>query len=38
VEHDVSRDPQQRAGKYCWQASQRMQGAPPKQAAVIASR
>ncbi|WP_412525777.1 hypothetical protein [Burkholderia lata] len=33
------RDPQQRAGKYWWQASQRMQDAQPKQsAAALASR
>ncbi|MBN3794594.1 hypothetical protein [Burkholderia sp. Ac-20392] len=33
------RDPQQRAGKYWWQASQRMQDAQPKQsAATLASR
>ncbi|MCU9954780.1 hypothetical protein OEJ37_15570 [Burkholderia sp. BKH01] len=32
------RDPQQRAGKYWWQASQRMQEVQPKDAAVVASR
>ncbi|UVE65222.1 hypothetical protein L2Y90_15505 [Burkholderia pyrrocinia] len=32
------RDPQQRAGKYWWQASQRMQEVQPKNAAVVASR
>lgn len=33
------RDPQQRAGKYWWQASQRMQDAQPKQnAAALAAR
>ncbi|WP_321784606.1 hypothetical protein [Burkholderia pyrrocinia] len=32
------RDPQQRAGKYWWQASQRMQEVPPKNAAALASR
>ncbi|VWD19034.1 lipoprotein [Burkholderia lata] len=32
------RDPQQRAGKYWWQASQRMQDAQPKSAAALASR
>ncbi|KAG8154115.1 hypothetical protein [Burkholderia catarinensis] len=31
------RDPQQRAGKYWWQASQRMQDAQPKNAAAVAS-
>ncbi|MGP8475707.1 hypothetical protein [Burkholderia sp. PR2] len=32
------RDPQLRAGKYWWQASQRMQDAQPERAAAIASR
>ncbi|MDN7850091.1 hypothetical protein [Burkholderia seminalis] len=32
------RDPQQRAGKYWWQASQRMQDTQPKQATALASR
>ncbi|OED14670.1 hypothetical protein [Burkholderia sp. A2] len=32
------RDPQQRAGKYWWQASQPMQGGLPKQATAVASR
>ncbi|RQU15517.1 hypothetical protein DF153_15500 [Burkholderia cenocepacia] len=32
------RDPQHRAGKYWWQASQPMQGGQPKQATAVASR
>ncbi|MBP0714757.1 hypothetical protein ABXK61_15715 [Burkholderia sola] len=32
------RDPQQRAGKYWWQASQPMQDGQPKQATAVASR
>ncbi|MBR8210334.1 hypothetical protein KDW61_16840 [Burkholderia cenocepacia] len=32
------RDPQQRAGKYWWQASQSMQGEQSKQATAVASR
>lgn len=32
------RDPQQRAGKYWWQASQRMQDTQPKRATAVASR
>ncbi|MCM3755783.1 hypothetical protein M3665_28085, partial [Bacillus licheniformis] len=32
------RDPQQRAGKYWWQASQPTQDAQPKQATAVAAR
>jgi hypothetical protein len=32
------RDPQQRAGKYWWQASERMQDGQPTNATAVASR